>query len=190
MKQWGKHLLHCLVVVFLSIFINACVTNVVTTESTLRPQFTAPVELQVEPCVDRTETEGRDLGAQATSAFKKKLGDAKEFVLKDNACYRLACEVTIYVKGSALKRWIMPGLGPTVGQVSAMLTDSTTGEIVIIVEGNATVRAGGLYTIGAEKYILPTAVDDVVSQLRQWALENPTGDTIVPAGTLEGRQSQ
>jgi len=58
-----------------------------------------------------------------------------------------------------------------------MLTDATTGEILIIARGNATVAGGGLYSIGADTYIVASAVDEVVRQLRAWATgESSTSD--------------
>jgi len=50
-----------------------------------------------------------------------------------------------------------------------MLTDGATGEVLVIARANATIAAGGLYTIGAEDYIVPTAVGQVYDQLRGWA---------------------
>jgi len=140
-------------------------------ESHLAPK--GPIAVQVEPCIDRTETPERNLGLEATQAFAEKLPATREFVVVAKARYSLACEVTGFVEGSAIKRWVWPGWGATVGQVSAMLTDSQNGEILIIARGNATVSGGGLYTIGAESYIVGTAVDNVVEQLRSWARGAP-----------------
>ena len=158
-----------------AVFLTACVHTGVTTEPGPHAKLSLPVHLQVQPCVDRTDVKSRDLGKDATQAFAEKLGTSREFVLRDSARYRLACEVTGFVEGSAIKRWILPGWGATVGQVSAMLTDSATGEILVIAEGNATVSGGGLYTIGAETYIVSSAVDDVLEQLRAWARGDAPG---------------
>jgi len=166
--------------VFVSVFVTACETYGVTTETPIRKPTAGTIAVHVEQCIDRTETAGRDLGTEAKLAFEKKLAEAREFTPQANARYRLACEVTIFVKGSAFERWLVPGMGATVGQVSSMLSDTTTGEIVVIVEGNATVAAGGLYTIGAEEYIIPTAVGDVVNRLRSWALGKPIDSTVPP----------
>ncbi len=40
---------------------------------------------------------------------------------------------------------------------------------LLIVQGNAAVKGGGLYTLGAEGYILGTAGDDAVRQMTDWA---------------------
>jgi hypothetical protein len=110
-----------------------------------------------------------DLGAQATETFQKELNATKEFSVIPNGRYILNCEVTNFLPGNAVKRWVIPGWGVTVGQVAAMIQDSKTGEILIILEGNATVGSGGLYSVGAWNYIVPTAVKDIVCQLQSWA---------------------
>ena len=53
--------------------------------------------------------------------------------------------------------------------VGTLKTINISAEILIILEGNATVGGGGLYTVGAWNYIVPTAVKDIVSQLQSWA---------------------
>jgi hypothetical protein len=142
-----------------------------------------PVDVRLEPCIDRTETQGRTLALDATHAFDEKIRATKEFVVREGARFKLACE------GSAVKRWILPGWGATAGQVSAMLTDTTTGEIVIIARGNATVAGGGLYTIGADTYIVASAVDEVVRQLSAWATgESSTSED--PKGKSERKQER
>jgi hypothetical protein len=148
-----------------------------------------PVEVRLEPCIDRTETQGRTLALDATHAFDEKIRATKEFVVREGARFRLACDVSGFVEGSAVKRWLLPGWGATVGQVSAMLTDTTTGEIVIIARGNATVAGGGLYSIGAATYIVASAVDEVVRQLSAWA----TGESSTfedPKGKSERKQER
>jgi hypothetical protein len=127
------------------------------------------IELRLEPCIDRTGTTGRDLGAEATKAFREKLQPSAGLALKEDGRFRLACEVTSFVEGSAFKRWLLPGYGSTVGQIAAMVTDTRTGHIVVILRGNATVAAGGLYSAGADSYILSAAVENVINQLRTWA---------------------
>ena len=144
-------------------------TSHVTTEITNKPELSIPILISIQPCIDRTETQVTDLGAQATEAFQKELNATMEFSLVSNGRYLLFCEVTSFLPGNAVKRWILPGWGATVGQVTAMIQDSKTGEILIILEGNATVGSGGLYTVGAWNYIVPTAVKDIVGQLRSWA---------------------
>jgi len=162
---WSGTLLPAIVTCFCA----GCVQVGVTSETSVAQGRAKVFDVELEQCIDRTGTPGRDLGAEATEAFTKELRKGTEFVAAAGARYRVACEVTSFVEGSAFKRWLLPGWGATVGQVTAMLTDTRTGEVLIIARGNATVAAGGLYTIGADTYIVPSAVDQVMSQLREWA---------------------
>jgi len=161
--------LHASLVLLLVLGAGGCAQVAISTSAGAQRAARAPVDVQIDQCIDRTETPGRNLGLEATQAFEEKLRATKEFVLAKDARYRLACEVSGFVEGSAIKRWVLPGWGATVGRVSAMLTDTRTGEIAIIAEGDATVSAGGLYTIGAETYIVNAAVDSAVEQLCGWA---------------------
>lgn len=154
----------------------ACETTGTSAVGESHPAPPRPIAVQVEPCIDRTETPQRELGAQATRAFQDKLQASVEFAVASDARYRLACEVIGFVEGSAVKRWVMPGWGATVGMVSAMLSDNATGEVLIIARANATVAGGGLYTIGADTHIVPDAVDHVVGQLRRWAVGGSDAD--------------
>ncbi|MBU6498156.1 MAG: hypothetical protein KGL55_17800 [Rhodospirillales bacterium] len=131
------------------------------------------VALRVEGCVDRTHTQGRDLGAEATKAFIEALGKSQSLRVDPAAPYTLTCDVSGFAEGSALKRWLLPGWGATVGEVAVMVTDTRSGVTVLIARGSATVGSGGLYTIGADSYILPTAVKDVVGKIEAWAGGKP-----------------
>jgi len=162
----------------LALWLSGCAaTSHVATEIGNRPELSFPIQISVQPCIDRTKTQVTDLGAQATEAFQKELNATNEFSVVSNSRYLLYCEVTNFMPGNAVKRWIQPGWGTTVGQMAAMLQDSKTGEILIIFEGNATVGSGGLFTVGAWNYIVPTAVKDIVIQLQSWA-KTASGDGI------------
>ncbi|HUZ75436.1 MAG TPA: hypothetical protein VMU87_20830 [Stellaceae bacterium] len=125
--------------------------------------------LILDPCTDRTGTKDRDLAKEATEAFRTALSKIKDFVVAADGRYRLTCEVTDYQEGSAFTRWLLPGRGQTVGKISAIVTDAKTGETQTIIVGEARVRSGGFYTIGAYSYIMSSAVDEVVKKLDAWA---------------------
>ena len=145
----------------------ACQTASVVDVSA-KPAVSGPVTLILQPCTDRTGIQERNLAGEATQAFQKALTNTKDFVLTNDGRYRLTCEVADFRAGSAFARWVMPGHGQTVGKVSAMVMDTKTGETETIVIGEARVRSGGLYTIGADSYIVPSAVDEVVRKLETW----------------------
>ncbi len=137
----------------------------------LHPVFSTDgrMQLRVQPCIDRTGYASRDLGHEATDTLIAKLKGSPEFEIKTDGRYVLSCDVSAFAEGNAVKRWLLPGWGATSGQVAVMVVDSTTGETMAIVRGAATVAAGGLYSVGADKIILASALDDVVRQLRQLA---------------------
>jgi len=127
------------------------------------------LQIRLETCLDRTNTKERNLAAEATQLMAERLRSTPDFELRDDAPLVLTCEVTQFVEGSAFKRWLMPGWGATVGQIAIMVSNAKDQSALVIIEGNATVSAGGFYTIGAEGYILKAAADDVISKLRAWA---------------------
>jgi hypothetical protein len=146
----------------------ACQTTS-TVEVLAKPETSGPVTLVLTPCTDRTGTKERDLALEATQAFQKALSKTKEFVIADDGRFRLSCEVTDFRAGSAFQRWLLPGTGQTAGKIAAMVIDASSGDTQAIIVGEARVSGGGLYTIGAESYIVPSAVDEVVQKLRAWA---------------------
>lgn len=139
--------------------------------SDLRPVGIAygRLQLKVQPCIDRTGYATRDLSNEATDALIQRLRAAAEFEVRADGRYVVSCDISAFVEGSALKRWLLPGWGATWGQVAVMVIDSKTGETIAIVRGNAVVGAGGLYSVDADQIILASALDDIVSQLRQLA---------------------
>jgi hypothetical protein len=146
------------------------------TEIVTQAQYqTGPVSLALVPCTDRTGTRTRDVAADATEALERAIAGSNEFVLGVAGRYRLNCDVSEYMPGNAVQRWILPGWGQTVGKISAMLTDTSTGATVALITGEARVAAGGLYTIGADTYIVDAAATDIARQLREWAHGVATG---------------
>ncbi len=157
----------------------AMANTAASTEASTPPRPGEAVVLRLHPCTDRTGTQGRDLGAEATKALQTRLA-AAGLRTDESGPYEIACDVTGFSEGSALKRWLVPGWGATAGQVAVMVTDRRTGQIAIIIRSNASIAAGGLYTIGADTYILDAAVNDVVKQLQDWANGKPPATSALP----------
>jgi hypothetical protein len=135
--------------------------------------------LRLQPCVDRTETAGRDLGAEATAAFRADLAASGRFRLDPDARYTLSCDVETFLPGNAAKRLLLPIWGDAAAQVAAMIRDRQSGDTVLIVAGNAALTLGGtlaLVTIGADHYILDEAVKEVVRKMAVWAQDQGAQD--------------
>ena len=165
----ARHLLAAVVISAAVLLAPGCATQSQMQVVAPAPESTTVVAIRLEPCVDRTGTKGRDLAGEATRLLTERLQALANFALREDAPLILTCEVTQFAEGSALKRWLAPGWGSTVGQIALMLSDAKDQSAVLIIQGNSTVSAGGLYTVGAENYILKAATDDVIAKLRAWA---------------------
>lgn len=144
----------------------ACVT-----QSSLQPQEAWSADrhsrISVEPCRSRAAI-APELEARATRELEEELADSGVFELAAGAGVIATCDIELFEEGSAFKRWIAPGLAPSLAQVAVTLWDQPGDHEIVRVRGKAAVREGGLYTIGADRYILSTALDEVVDQLVEW----------------------
>ena len=126
--------------------------------------------VRIEPCEDRTGAQGdRDLKGEATRTFNEKIRAAKLFEVTADAPLVLTRDIERFTEGSALKRWVQPLWGPTVATVSVMVWETAEAKALATFRSQSSVRAGGLYTVGADQYILGVAFDDIVRQLDAWA---------------------
>lgn len=87
--------------------------------------------------------------------------------------YRLDVTIVDYQPGSAFARWLLPGLGATVLEVSGAVVDPVSGEPVGEVHDQRGVYAGGFYTIGAWQKIFDQVADDIVLSLERGGAAGP-----------------
>lgn len=126
--------------------------------------------VRIEPCIDRTSYTGeRDIAAEATLTLTEKIRKSGLFEIRDDAPLVLTCEIEKFEEGSASKRWLWPGWGATRAWVSVMVWEQPGDNVLAAMRSRSNVESGGLYTIGAEHYILGTAFDDIISQMKEWA---------------------
>lgn len=124
---------------------------------------------RITACQDRTGFSGaRDLTGEATRALTEKVRASGLFEITSDATLVLTCDIERFAEGSALKRWILPGRGSTQAGVAVMVWEQPGDHVLATFRSQSHVDAGGLYTIGADQYILDSAFDDVVKQLRGW----------------------
>ena len=71
-----------------------------------------------------------------------------------------------YDPGNAFGRWLMPGVGSTVIEVSSDVSDPD-GKIIGIIQTKNSVDAGGGFTMGAWKYIFEHAAGEIVKELKE-----------------------
>lgn len=86
-------------------------------------------------------------------------GDPTETRLK------LDLQIVDYQPGNAFKRWLLPGYGSTILQISGQLTDVQTVEIAGRFDHKRGVGIGGAYTIGAWKTIFDNVANDIAMSL-------------------------
>ncbi len=165
--------------------LSGCATQSVTqVQKPLEPTIQRTV--RIEPCVDRTGFKGeRDLAGDATRIFTDKLRESGLFDVKDDGALVMTCDIERFEAGSALKRWVLPGWGATQAAVSVMVWEKPGDKVLGTFRSQSSVKAGGLYTIGADKYILGTAFDDIIKQLKEWTTGTSSKEQGQP-GKTEG----
>lgn len=138
-------------------------------------QYLKPIDvgkyktIRIEPCTDRTGLSGsRDIAIEATESVKEKISGSGLFTINPNSELMLTCDVERFVEGSAFKRWLWPGWGATKAKITVMVWEGSSQTVLAILSSVAKVESGGLYTIGADQYIIGVAVADIVEKLNKW----------------------
>ena len=124
--------------------------------------------VQLTPCVNRTDYKGaHDLVTEATRTFTNRVRDSGLFEIAPDAKLVLTCDIERFEEGSAVKRWAMEG-GATQAQVVVMVWQKPDEKLLGTFRAEASVKYGGIYTIGADHYIFGAAFNDIVQQLKTW----------------------
>ncbi len=147
----------------------SCVTHSVVQPSQ-PPLALTERRVRIEPCQNRTgDAGGRDLNAEATQALTEKVKASRRFELTADAPLVLTCDIEEFAEGSALKRWVMPGWGSTQAGVAVILWEQPGDKLLATFRSRTSVSSGGLFTIGADQYIIGAAFDDIIKQMETWA---------------------
>ena len=77
----------------------------------------------------------------------------------------IRCSITSYEPGSAFARWLAPGAGKTQATVLTSLVDKRTGTTIGELLSADAVGGGGLYTVGADRWILEKIAKGVVEKI-------------------------
>jgi hypothetical protein len=126
-------------------------------------------QIRIERCINRTDYQGaHDLEAEATRTLTEKLQESGLFEIAADAPFVLTCDIERFAEGSAAKRWLLPGWGATQAEVVVMVWEKPGDKVLASFRSETAVKAGGLYTVGADQYILGAAFDDIIKQLRAW----------------------
>lgn len=126
--------------------------------------------MRVDPCVDRTGiVSTRDLSKEANQSLYEEISSIGLFAVKPDGDLTLSCDIERFVEGSALKRWLWPGWGATKAKITVMVWERSSQTVLAILSSVATVESGGLYTIGADHYIMEVAIKDIISKIKRWS---------------------
>ncbi|MGI9317012.1 MAG: hypothetical protein ACR2QW_06745 [bacterium] len=161
-----------LLVVFLTIFTTGCVTPSGTSDIWISEgkDLTQYSAVEVLPVIDSTGmTHEINVSALLTQHFKEQfesigyLHDSKD----ENSAAVLTFKPDLvgYGAGSALGRWAAPGAGKARCVVRSALIDKQSGQAIGEILTIKEVSAGGLYSVGAEKYILEAVAADIADKL-------------------------
>lgn len=77
------------------------------------------------------------------------------------------CSIASYEPGSAVARWLAPGAGKTQATVLTSLVDKRTGSAVGEMLSAEAVGTGGLYSAGADRWILEKIAKGVVDKIEE-----------------------
>jgi hypothetical protein len=123
--------------------------------------------IKVEDCVDRTTNPTtRDIAGEATKNLLEKISELGLFEITSDGELVLICDVERFAEGSAFKRWLMLGWGTTKAKITVMISEKASQSVMTILSTVASVESGGLYTQGADRYIIGVVMDDIVTQIK------------------------
>ena len=136
-------------------------------------------KIRVERCVNRTDYTGKhDLGEEATSTLIHKIEESGLFEIEPESKFVLTCDIERFAEGDPGKRWLIPGWGATQAEVVIMVWDKQEGKVLASFRSKAAVKAGGLYTIGADEYIFGVVFDDILERMRTWVQGKEPGNPV------------
>lgn len=100
-------------------------------------------------------------------ALEAALGERDIAWQGDPATDRFVLDVVVedYEPGNAFKRWVLPGYGATILQVSGVLTDASTGEVAGELFQERSIYSGGAFTIGMWENVFRAVAEDMVNEL-------------------------
>lgn len=108
--------------------------------------------------------ESIDIAQCMRSAIVDELNEAGLYT-EENPNYAIELTIKKYEPGNAFGRWLMPGVGSTLLQVSSQVRESEN--LVGTIETKNSIDAGGAYSLGAWKTIFKDAALEIVKELKE-----------------------
>lgn len=112
------------------------------------------------------EDEAIDIKSAMQKALVDKLKEEGLYTQDPQNAFAIKPTVKNYDPGNAFGRWVMPGVGSTVVEVSSEVSNPE-GNAVGTIRTENSVDAGGGFTIGAWKYIFEHAASEIVTELKE-----------------------
>jgi hypothetical protein len=125
---------------------------------------------EVVPVTNETgKTYDFDVAGELTKYIKSQLKE-RGYVVGDNivgekSILIIKSSLIAFKPGSAFKRWLLPGVGKTHATVRISLIDKASGTLVGEMVSTEVVSRGGLYSAGADHWILNTIAKGVVNEI-------------------------
>lgn len=165
-----------LLVVFLAVLVSACATGKPTVWLEKGVSFTGYQTIELTPIQDETGGEDAtgepfefDVPGEITKHIKSGLESKGYMVREDTQVSEGALVIQThllkYEPGSALGRWIAPGIGKTQCSIKSVLVDKKTGQVLGEIVTAKEVSEGGLFSVGADRRILSAVAEDVVDAI-------------------------
>lgn len=105
------------------------------------------------------------LTAQLKEQFEKKSLSLVEDDTDSAGVITVEGDLTLYVGGNAFKRWLAPGAGKTQCTLETRLYDKSNGQLVAEIVAAKEVSAGGLYSVGADEWILKDTASTIAKEV-------------------------
>ena len=110
-----------------------------------------------------------DVAHSITDKVRSKLIDRGIVLSQDGSAAAetlvLRMSLTAYAPGNAAARWLLPGAGATDCIVKGALEDGQNHAQLGVILSHRSVSGGGLYSVGADKYILDAVATDIADGL-------------------------
>ena len=123
--------------------------------------------VKIEPCQDLTGFAGtRNMKEEGTRILTEKVKAMNLFEISTDAPLVLTCDIESFAEGSAVRRWFGPlAQGDTHATVAVIVWEAPGDKMLALMRSRSSVERGGLYTTGADQYILDVAFNDTMSPI-------------------------
>jgi uncharacterized protein DUF4410 len=132
--------------------------------------------VEVSPVANETgETFDFDVAQSLTDGIRSKLTEHGVRLTGDrdvDGTIVLKTRLTAYAPGNAAARWVLPAAGTTQCIVKGELVDGQTGAQLGVLLSHRSVSGGGLFSIGADRWILDVVSTDIADAVAQ-TLKSP-----------------